>query len=96
MKNRPALAMVMWLLIFSPVLFSQSINTGAIQGTVCGPDGHPLSGVIVTASSPGLMGVRTFIFQEGHDAGKQSRAVYGDGGMFSMPLRSRRCRADSR
>jgi hypothetical protein len=29
------------------------------------------------------------------NAGKQSRAVYGKGGMFSMPLRSRRRRAGS-
>jgi len=30
------------------------------------------------------------------DAGKQSRAACGKGGMFSMPLRSRRHRAGSR
>lgn len=44
------------IVLFGPLLFSQSRETGAIQGTVRSPEGEPLPGVEVTISSPGLMG----------------------------------------
>jgi hypothetical protein len=44
------------LIFFCSLTFSQSQETGAIQGTVMTPEGEPLPGVEVTISSPHLIG----------------------------------------
>jgi outer membrane receptor protein involved in Fe transport len=49
------------LVMFSPVVFSQSKETGAIIGTIVDEEGTPLPGVTVTASSPKIMGERAVI-----------------------------------
>ena len=49
------------LLLFSPLLFSQSRDTGAIRGVVTDEQNTPLPGVNVTLSGGNLMGVRTFV-----------------------------------
>jgi len=49
------------ILFITTLGFSQSRETGAIEGTVKDEQGNPLPGVTVTISSPSLMGVRTFI-----------------------------------
>lgn len=61
MKTRSILTFLVWLLIFSPALYSQSKETGAIGGTVYNPQGNALRGVTITVSSPSLMGVRTVV-----------------------------------
>jgi hypothetical protein len=49
------------LLVFSPILFAQSRETGAIIGTIVDEESTPLPGVSVTLTSPNLMGARTFV-----------------------------------
>jgi hypothetical protein len=45
------------LLVFlCSLTFTQSLETGAIEGNVTSPEGEPLPGVEVTLSSPGLIG----------------------------------------
>jgi hypothetical protein len=61
MKTKSVVLFLTLLLFFSPALFSQSRETGAIVGTVFDPDGNPLPGVTVTITSPNLMGVRTAV-----------------------------------
>lgn len=39
-------------------LFAQGVQTGTLEGTVTGPEGTPLPGVMVTVTSPALMGER--------------------------------------
>ena len=47
------------LLLISPLLFSQSRDTGAITGKVTDEQKSPLPGATVTLTSPNLMGART-------------------------------------
>lgn len=49
------------LLIAAPLVFSQSKETGAIEGSVTDEEGSPLPGVTVTVSSPSLMGTRSMV-----------------------------------
>ncbi|RLE01755.1 MAG: hypothetical protein DRJ11_08940, partial [Candidatus Aminicenantes bacterium] len=53
--------MVIALFILAPLAFSQSRETGAIEGKITDEEGSPLPGVTVTISSPSLMGVRSAI-----------------------------------
>jgi hypothetical protein len=53
--------LIAFLLILSPLAFSQSKETGAIVGTVTDEDGSPLPGATVKLISPNLMGTRTFV-----------------------------------
>ncbi|MEW5900941.1 MAG: carboxypeptidase regulatory-like domain-containing protein, partial [Acidobacteriota bacterium] len=61
MKPKTMLALFAFLLILSPLAFSQSKETGAIVGTVMDEENNPLPGATVTISSPSLMGTRTFV-----------------------------------
>ena len=61
MKNKSILALFIFLLFLSPLTFSQSKETGAIVGQILDESRLPLPGVIVTLTSPNLMGTRTFI-----------------------------------
>jgi hypothetical protein len=61
MKGRLIILSIVLLLVLSPLAFSQSKETGAIDGTVMDQEKAPLPGVTVTASSPNLMGVRTYV-----------------------------------
>ncbi|MBS3820033.1 TonB-dependent receptor [bacterium] len=61
MKIKSLLVSLMILLLVSPFAFTQSRETGAIEGTVKDDEGEPLPGVTVTLTSPSLMGQRTFI-----------------------------------
>jgi hypothetical protein len=61
MKLKSTVALIAFLLILSPVAFSQSKETGAIVGTVTDEDGSPLPGATVKLISPNLMGTRTFV-----------------------------------
>ncbi len=49
------------VLVFAPIAFSQSKQTGAIRGVVSDEQGSPLPGVNVTLSGENLMGLRTFV-----------------------------------
>jgi outer membrane receptor protein involved in Fe transport len=42
-------------------VFAQGTQTGTLSGTVTGPDGTPLPGVTVTASSPAQLGEKTAV-----------------------------------
>lgn len=55
-KGKTFLIFVCSLLFISSFVFSQSKETGAIQGTVATPEGEALPGVEVTISSPSLIG----------------------------------------
>lgn len=61
MKSKFVLTLLTLLLIFSPLAFSQSRETGAVVGTVADQEGTPLPGVTMTLSGPHLMGTRSFI-----------------------------------
>jgi hypothetical protein len=61
MKLKSTVALIAFLLILSPLAFSQSKETGAIVGTVTDEDHTPLPGATVTLTSPNLMGTRTFV-----------------------------------
>ena len=50
---------VMASLLCATVTFAQGVQTGTLQGTAVDAQGGVLPGVIVTASSPALQGVRT-------------------------------------
>ena len=50
---------IVLLLLLSPLLFSQSRDTGAITGKVTDEQKSPLPGATVTLTSPNLMGART-------------------------------------
>jgi outer membrane receptor protein involved in Fe transport len=52
---------VVFLLLFSPLLFSQSRDTGAIRGKVTDEQKSPLPGATVTLTSPNLMGARNSV-----------------------------------
>jgi len=49
------------ILLFSPLAFAQSRETGAITGIITDEAGAPLPGVTVTLSGPSLMGTRTYV-----------------------------------
>ncbi len=59
MKARSLILLVAIVLALSPLAFSQSKETGAIEGTVMDSEKAPLPGVTVTLTSPNLMGSRT-------------------------------------
>jgi hypothetical protein len=61
MKLKSTVALIAFLLILSPLAFSQSKETGAIVGTVTDEEHTPLPGATVTLTSPNLMGTRTFV-----------------------------------
>lgn len=61
MKFKPLASILALLLVVAPLAFSQSKDTGAIVGTALDEDKAPLPGVIITLSSPQLMGVRTVV-----------------------------------
>jgi hypothetical protein len=50
MKLKAILSLVAFLLILSPLAFSQSRETGAIVGKVTDEENNPLPGVTVTAT----------------------------------------------
>ena len=60
MKLKTILSLIAFLLILSPLTFSQSKETGAILGSVTDEEQTPLPGVTITLTSPNLMGARTF------------------------------------
>ena len=61
MKVKTLFLVMALLLALSPLAFSQSKDTGLIEGTVMDQEKVPLPGATVTISSPNLMGVRTYI-----------------------------------
>ncbi len=61
MKFRSLISLLAFLLILSPLVFSQSKETGAIVGSVIDEEGTPLPGVTVTLTSPNLMGEKSAI-----------------------------------
>ncbi|GAF87990.1 unnamed protein product, partial [marine sediment metagenome] len=61
MKGKLFLLFAVFLLILSPLVFSQSKETGAIVGTINDEENSPLPGVEVTLSSENLMGDRSMI-----------------------------------
>ncbi|MBP1767527.1 MAG: hypothetical protein H6P98_1642, partial [Candidatus Aminicenantes bacterium] len=61
MKKLILFALIAFLFIFSSLAFSQSRDTGAINGVITDQQGAALPGVSVTVSSPNLMGTRTAI-----------------------------------
>jgi protocatechuate 3,4-dioxygenase beta subunit len=60
-KSKSLIVLLFLLLVFSPTLFAQSRETGAIVGTIVDEQNTPLPGVSVTLTSPNLMGERTFV-----------------------------------
>ena len=60
MKLRAAICSVLVLCLFAPLAFTQSKETGAIVGNVKDEEGTALPGVVVTVTSPNLMGARTY------------------------------------
>ena len=53
------------LLIFTPsIIFSQVLQTGNIRGKIVDNEGMPLPGVVVTATSPSLIGSITSVSDE--------------------------------
>jgi len=61
MKIKSIVVLLAFLLILSPLVFSQSKETGAIVGTIADDEGTPLPGVTVTLTSPALMGEKSII-----------------------------------
>lgn len=61
MKIKSIISLLTFLLILTPLVFSQSKETGAIIGAVNDDQGAPLPGVKVTLSSPNIMGTRTVL-----------------------------------
>ena len=61
MKIRSIIALAALFLVLSPMLFSQSRETGAIIGKVTDEEANPLPGVTLTLTSGKLMGARTAI-----------------------------------
>ena len=61
MKVKLLLLFAVFLFIISPLVFSQSKETGAIVGTVNDEENSPLPGAEVTLSSENLMGDRSMI-----------------------------------
>ena len=67
MLLRALLACVLFTAVEAGAALAQGTPTGAIQGRIVGPDGLALPGVIVTAASPALQGVRTAVSSENGD-----------------------------
>ena len=61
MKIKAIISLLAFLLILSPLVFSQSRETGAIVGMIIDDEGTPLPGVTVTLTSPAIMGEKSFI-----------------------------------
>ena len=61
MKLKACIFLVAFMLVLSPLVFSQSRATGAIVGTVMDDQGEPLPGVTVSLDSPNLIGARSAI-----------------------------------
>ena len=61
MKIKSIVVLLAFLLILSPLVFSQSKETGAIVGTIADEEGTPLPGVTVALTSPALMGEKSAI-----------------------------------
>jgi hypothetical protein len=61
MKAKSFAAFVALLIAVSPIVFSQSRETGAIVGTVYDQQGEVLPGATVTVGSPNLMGTRSTV-----------------------------------
>jgi hypothetical protein len=59
LKTKSIVLMIALLAGIIPLAFSQSKDTGSIEGTVTDQEKAPLPGVTVTLSSPNLMGTRT-------------------------------------
>lgn len=59
--RKPILSLFLVLLITAATatVFAQGVQTATLTGNVTGPDGIPLPGVQVTATSPALIGERT-------------------------------------
>lgn len=64
MKVKSIISLLALLLILTPLVYSQSKETGAIVGTVFDEEGTPLPGVTVTLLSPNIMGERTRVTDE--------------------------------
>jgi outer membrane receptor protein involved in Fe transport len=60
-KGKSIFILLALLLVLSPLVFSQSKETGAITGKVVDDQGNPLPGVTLKLTSPNLMGVRSAI-----------------------------------
>ncbi|HEY0592058.1 MAG TPA: TonB-dependent receptor, partial [Thermoanaerobaculia bacterium] len=56
--DRLALSLILLVLLGTLSLLAQGVQTSSLIGTVTGPDGSPLPGVTVTATSPAFMGER--------------------------------------
>jgi outer membrane receptor protein involved in Fe transport len=61
MKIKVFLSFLVLALIFSPLLISQSRETGAIVGTITDDQGENLPGVTITLTGANLMGSRTAV-----------------------------------
>jgi len=61
MRFKQVSFLLVLLLVFSPLAFSQSRNTGAITGAIADEEGIPLPGVTVSITSPNLIKARTVI-----------------------------------
>ncbi len=61
MKSKSFFVLLAFLLILSASAFSQSKETGAINGKVLDDQGNPLPGVTLKLTSPNLMGTRSVI-----------------------------------
>lgn len=61
MRVKSIISLLALLLVFSPAVFSQSRDTGAISGKVIDEENNPIPGVTLTLSSPNLMGARTYV-----------------------------------
>jgi len=61
LKAKSALWLITVLLVLSPMAFSQSKDTGSIEGLVMDKEKVPLPGVTVSVTSPSLMGTRSAV-----------------------------------
>ncbi|MCJ7680243.1 MAG: carboxypeptidase-like regulatory domain-containing protein, partial [Candidatus Aminicenantes bacterium] len=61
MKLKSLVFFLVVILLCSGFAFSQSRDTGAIEGTVLDDEGVPLPGVTVSLTSPNLMRDRTMM-----------------------------------
>ena len=61
LKAKTLVLVIALILALSPLAFSQSKETGSIEGTVMDQEKVPLPGATVTITSPNLMGARTYV-----------------------------------
>ncbi|MBN2207517.1 MAG: TonB-dependent receptor, partial [Candidatus Aminicenantes bacterium] len=61
MRAKAFIGLLALLVIFAPVAFTQSRDTGAITGRVADEEGNGLPGVNLTLTSPNLMGARATV-----------------------------------